>query len=115
MGMAGLILLVACVNLANLTLARVVARCREMSVRVALGATRLQIVRQLLTENILLSGAGAVLALAFANWGSHLLAAMIGQGAGNRVILDLRPDWRVFCFAALAAIGTGVLIALAPA
>lgn len=115
MGLAGLILLVACVNLANLTLARVVARSREMSVRVALGATRLQIVRQLLTENILLSGAGALLALAFANWGSHLLAAMIGQGADNPVILDLRPDWRVFCFAALAAIGTGVLIALAPA
>jgi predicted permease len=115
MGLAGLILLVACVNLANLTLARVVARSREMCVRVALGATRLQIVRQLLTENILLSSAGALLALAFASWGGHMLAAMIGEGADTPVILDLRPDWRVFCFAVLAAVGTGVLIVLAPA
>jgi len=115
MGLASLILLVACLDLANLTLARVAARSREMSVRVALGATRLQIVRQLLTENILLSVAGALLALAFAGWGGHFLARMVGEGAATPVILDLRPDWRVFCFAALAAIGTGVLIVLAPA
>jgi predicted permease len=114
MGLAGLILLVACVNLANLTLARLVARSREMSVRVALGATRLQIIRQLLTETILLSGAGALLSFAFAHWGGHLLLAMIATPAAP-VTLDLRPDWRIFFFTASAAIGTGVLIALAPA
>lgn len=115
MGLAGLILLVACINLANLTLARVTARSREMSVRVALGATRRQIIRQLLTETILLSGAGALLALMLANWGGHLLLTMIGARQGGPVLLDLRPDLRVFGFTALAAIATGVLIACAPA
>ncbi len=115
MGLAGLILLVACINLANLTLARVTARSREMSVRVALGATRLQIIRQLLTETILLSGAGALFAVILANWAGHLLLTMIGTGQGAPVLLDLRPDLRVFGFAALAAIATGVLIACAPA
>jgi len=115
MGLAGLILLVACINLANLTLARVTARSREMSVRVALGATRLQIIRQLLTETILLSGAGALLAIISANWGGHLLLTMIGARQGGPVLLDLRPDLRVLAFTALAAIATGVLIACAPA
>lgn len=115
MGLAGLILLVACINLANLTLARVTARSREMSVRVALGATRLQIIRQLLTETILLSGAGALLAIILANWSGHLLLTMIGARQGGPVLLDLRPDLRVFGFTALAAIATGVLIACAPA
>jgi predicted permease len=115
MGLAGLILLVACINLANLTLARVTARSREMSVRVSLGATRLQIIRQLLTETILLSGTGALVAIILANWGGHLLLTMIGAGQGAPVLLDLRPDWRVFGFTALAALATGVLIACAPA
>jgi predicted permease len=115
MGLSGLILLVACVNLANLTLARVVARAREMSVRVALGATRLEIARQLLTETLLLSVAGGLLAFAFAIWGSHLLMATIAGGWRPPVVLDLRPDWRTFSFTALAAIGTAVLIACVPA
>ena len=115
MGVVGLILLVACVNLANMTLARVTARSREMSVRVALGATRLHIVRQLLVESLLLSGLGALLALGLAVGGSHLLVAMITEGAATQVILDLRPDWRVFGFAASAAVGTAGLIAFAPA
>jgi predicted permease len=113
MGLAGLILLVACVNLANLTLARLVSRSREMSLRVALGAARLQIVRQLLTETILLSGAGALVAFILAYWCGHLLLSMIATPA--TIILDLRPDWRVFFFTASVAIGTGVLIALTPA
>jgi predicted permease len=115
MGLAGLILLVACINLANLTLARVTARSREMSVRVALGATRLQIIRQLLTETILVSGAGGLFAIILANWAGHLLLTMIGARQGEPVLLDLRPDLRVFGFTALAAIATGVLIACAPA
>jgi cell division protein FtsX len=115
LGLAGLILLVACINLANLTLARVTARSREMSVRVALGATRLQIIRQLLTETILLSGAGALFAIILANWAGHLLLSIIGTGQGAPVVLDLRPGLRVFAYTALAAIATGVLIACAPA
>jgi predicted permease len=114
MGLAGLILLVACVNLANLTLARLFSRSREMSLRLALGATRLEIIRQLLTETILLSGAGALVAFALAYSGGDLVLAMIATPA-TAVTLDLRPDWRVFFFTASAAVCTGVLIALAPA
>jgi len=114
LGLAGLILLVACVNLANLTLARFIARSREISVRVAMGARRAQIIRQLLIEIILLSGTGALVAFALANWGGHLLLTAIAAPA-TEVTLDLRPDWHIFLFTALSAIGTGVLIALAPA
>ena len=115
MGVAGLILLLACVNLANLTLARVIARNHETTLKVSLGATRLHIIRQLLAETVLLSTAGAILAFILASWGSHLLLAMIAGGHATPILLDLRPDWRVFCFTALAAIGTGVLVACAPA
>lgn len=115
MGMAGVILLLACVNLANLTLARVVARNHEFTLKLSLGATRVHIIRQLLAETLLLSTPGAVLAIILASWGSHLLLAMIAGGQDPPVLLDLRPDWRVFCFTALAAIGTGILVACAPA
>src|SRR5262249_30659409 len=115
MGVVALILLVACVNLANLTLARAAVRVKEMSVRLSLGATRVHVVRQLLTETMLLSAAGAVLALGLAVWAGPLLVAMISHGSATPVVLDLRPDWRVFCFAAFAAVATGVLIGLAPA
>jgi predicted permease len=115
MGVSALILLVACVNLASLTLARSAVRNREISVRMSLGATRLHIVRQLLVESVLLSGAGAVLALAAATWASRLLLAAMGGGVAAPIILDLRPDWSVFGYATLVAGGSGVLIALAPA
>ncbi len=115
MGVSVLILLVACVNLASLTLARAAVRSREMSVRMSLGATRVHIARQLLMESVLLSGAGALLALALASWTSHLLVALMGEGAAAPVILDVRADWRVFGYAALVAVGAGILIALAPA
>jgi predicted permease len=115
MGVSVLILLVACVNLAGLTLARAAVRCREMSVRMSLGAKRWQIIRQLLVDTILLSSAGALLALGLAGWAGHLLVAALGDGVTGPVILDLRPDWHVFGYGTLVAVGCGVLIGLAPA
>jgi predicted permease len=114
-GGAALILLVACVNLASLVLARAAVRSGEISVRISLGATRMEIASQLLTEMLLLSTAGALLALVLARWTSSLLVALIAGHAASPVMLDVRPDWRVFTFTAAAAITTGVLIAMAPA
>jgi predicted permease len=111
----GLILFVACVNLANLMLARAAARSHEMSVRVAIGASRWSLARQILTESIALSLIGALLGLAFAYWGSRLLVLLMTQGNQVPVSLDLRPDLRVLSLTISAAILTGVLFGLAPA
>jgi len=115
MGIVGLILLVACVNLATLLLARAAARSHETSVRVALGATRLTLARQVLTESLALSACGALLGLALAYWGSRLLVALMAEGYLTPVVFDLRPDWRVLSLTASVAILTGILFGLAPA
>ncbi len=115
LGIVGLILLVACVNLADLLLARAAARSLEMGVRVALGASRWALARQVLTESLTLSISGALLGLAFAYWGSGFLVGLMTEGYLTPVVLDLRPDWRVLAITALAAILTGVLFGLAPA
>ncbi len=115
MGIVGLILLVACVNLASLMLARAAARSHEMSVRVALGANRWTLARQVLTESLGLSASGALLGLAFAYWGSRLLVSFLTEGYLTPVILDLRPDWHVLLLTASVAILTGILFGLAPA
>jgi predicted permease len=115
MGIVGLILLVACVNLASLQLARAAARSHEMSVRVALGATRWPLARQVLTESLALSACGALLGLALAYWGSHLLVALMTEGSVSPVMLDLRPDWRVLLLTASVAVLAGILFGLAPA
>jgi predicted permease len=115
MGIVGLILLVACVNLASLMLARAAARSHEMGVRVALGASRWALVRQVLSESLALSAGGALLGLAFAYWGSRLLVSLMMQGYLTPVMLDLRPDWRVLTLTASVAILTGILFGLAPA
>jgi predicted permease len=110
-GIVGLILLVACVNLANLMLARAAARSQEMSVRVALGASRGALATQGLTESLVLSLAGAALGLALSYWGSRLLVAVMTEGT---VSLDLRPDLRVLVITLLVGAFTGMLFGLAP-
>ena len=115
LGIVGLILLVACVNLANLMLARAARRSQEMSLRVALGASRWQLAGQVLTESLALSLGGAFLGVGFAYWGSRVLVTLMTGGALTRVTLNLRPDLRVLGVTMAAAILTGVLFGLAPA
>ena len=110
-GIVGLIRLVACVNLANLMLARAAARSQEMSVRVAIGASRWALAGQVLTESLVLSLGGALLGLALSYSGSRLLVAFMTEGT---VSLDLRPDLRVLSVALLVGLMTGILFGLAP-
>src|SRR5205814_327600 len=104
MGAVGMILLVACVNLANLMLARTSARSQEMTVRIALGASRWRLVRQVLTESLLLSAAGASLGLVFAWWASRILANFMTQLSITPVFLNLTPDLRILLVTVTVAI-----------
>jgi predicted permease len=111
---AGLVLLIACTNLAGLLLARGTARQREFNLRAALGAGRLTLVRQLGTESLLLAGVGGILGLLLAQWGVRLLASYI-PGYGTTVHLTLTPDLRVLMFTFAISAFTGMLFGLIPA
>jgi putative ABC transport system permease protein len=114
MGVVGLVLLIACANIASLMLARATARHRELAVRKALGASRVRLIRQLLTECVLLSTMGALLGFLFANWGAALLVGYLST-AKNQVFLDLSVDTRVLGFTAAIAVLTGILFGVLPA
>jgi putative ABC transport system permease protein len=110
----GLVLLIACANLANLQLARAAARRHELSVRLALGASRWRLIRQWLVESLLLSSVGSALGLLFASWFSRALVAQLST-ATNHVYLDLSIDWRVLAFTAAIAVATAIVFGTIPA
>jgi putative ABC transport system permease protein len=109
-----LVLLIACVNLANLLVARASVRRYELGVQLALGARRGRLVRQLLIESLVLAILGAIGALLIAAWGSQALVAQLSTPA-NRIMMDLSLDWRVLAFTATTAVATAAIFGTVPA
>ncbi len=114
MAVVVLLLLIACANMASLLLARGAARQREMAVRASLGAGRFRLLRQGLTESLVLAASGGLLGIFLAYWGTGALVRIIASGR-ERIEIQARPDWVVLCFTAGIALLTGVLFGLAPA
>ncbi len=114
MAVVALVLLIACANIASLMLARAAARTREIAVRIALGASRTRLIRQLLTECVLLSACGALLGVLFARWGNAFLVRYISTPR-SAVFLDLSVDVRTLFFTAAVAVLTGLLFGVLPA
>jgi putative ABC transport system permease protein len=114
MVVVGVVLLIACANIANLLLARASMRQKEIAVRLSLGASQGRLVRQFLTESILLSVLGAALGLLLARWGSAVLVHYLSSDR-NPIFLDLAVSFRILGFTAAVAVATGILFGVAPA
>jgi ABC-type antimicrobial peptide transport system permease subunit len=114
LGAVGFVLLIACANVANLQLARAVSRMREISIRVALGAGRWRVIRQLLVESLILSIAGGAIGWMLALWGIRAFDNAVIP-SGKPPSLDFSMDLRALLYLAAITIGTGLLFGLAPA
>ncbi len=114
MAVVGVVLLIACANVANLMLARSATRRKEIAVRLAVGAGRGRLIRQLLTESILLAALGGAAGFALSFWGTNLLVALLASGR-EPMVLSVTPDPRVLCFAAVVSLLTGILCGISPA
>jgi putative ABC transport system permease protein len=111
----GLILLIACANVANLLLARSLARRREIGIRLALGASRFRLIRQLLTESVMLSVIGGLLGMLLAYWATDLMWSFVPALPYNFVPELFTPDTRVLGFTIILSLATGIIFGLAPA
>ena len=114
LAMVGVVLLTACANTANLLLARGAARRPEFAMRLALGAGRRRLIRQLLIESVVLAALGGIFGVLLARWATQLLVVYISSGR-TPVVIDLSPNLRILAFTATASVLTGLLFGLAPA